>query len=96
MKTFFRGHFVITGGALVGLAVAYALLLLVGGFLIWHVQMIHEEQAHISRVAAKTCSAEKRFRTGFEAFVLNQPNLDVRVLTILQEVARTLPEVCKP
>lgn len=89
-------YFAISRGALFGLIVSWLAIIVLAVFLLYEGRELSIQSEKTKKVVTETCRAEKAIREALETFVLNQPNLDFRVVDNLQRISAELPSKCAP
>jgi hypothetical protein len=86
-----RGHLYISRGALIFFLCSW---LVFGGWIIHQNRVLSDQQNRDAVLAAQARAQQHATGCLVKVFLLNQPNLDVRVTTVLSQVFPKLPENC--
>ena len=86
-----KGHLYISRGALIFFLASW---LVFGGWIIHQNQVLHDQQRRDAVLATQAAANQHATGCLVKVFLLNQPNLDSRVTTVLLQVFPHLPENC--
>jgi len=86
-----KGHLFISRGALIFFLASWIVF---GGWIIHQNQILSNQQDKDARLAERAAANQHATGCLIKVFLLNQPNLDERVVLVLSQVFPKLPEKC--